>query len=209
MLKLQKSLYGLKQTSRQWFLKFSSTIVLLDFKKSNADYALSIRQTSDDFVALLVYVDDIVIASNDDDTVAQLKTDLAKAFKLRDFGPLKYFLGLEIARSSFGISLCQRKYAMEMLNETGQLACKPSPIPMGPSLKLSQYNDEPELEEPEVYRKLVGKLMYLTITRHDLMFSVNKLWQFSSKPKQSHLKAAYKVLHYLKGTLGLGLFYPS
>lgn len=77
-------------------------------------------------------------------------------------------------------------------------------IPMEPSIKLSQHTDN-----PEVYCHLVGKLMYLTITRSDITYVVNKLCLFSSSPKMSHLNAAHKVVHYIKGTVGLGLFYPS
>ncbi|KAG7543853.1 Reverse transcriptase RNA-dependent DNA polymerase [Arabidopsis thaliana x Arabidopsis arenosa] len=209
VLKLEKSLYGLKQASRQWYLKFSTTLMNLGFKKSQADHTLFTRKAGNVFTSLLVYVDDIVIAGNDEEVIAQLKVDLAKAFKLRDLGPLKYFLGLEIARSVEGISICQRKYTLELLEETGLLGCRPSSIPMEPSQKLTQHNDEPEIENPETYRRLVGKLMYLTITRPDITFAVNKLCQFSSSPKRSHLNAAYKVVHYLKGTAGLGLFYSS
>ena len=210
VLKLQKSLYGLKQASRQWYLKFSSTLKKLGFKKSHADHTLFTRIRGTAYIAPLVYADDIVIAENNDEIIEELKKDLAKAFKLRDLGPLKYFLGLEIARTKEGISVCQRKYTMELLEETSLLGCRPSTIPMEPSLKLTQHNNsEPVLEAPEVYRRLVGKLMYLTITRPDITYAVNRLCQFSSSPKASHLKAAQKVVHYLKGTIGLGLFYSS
>ncbi|KAG7552168.1 Integrase catalytic core [Arabidopsis thaliana x Arabidopsis arenosa] len=209
VLKLQKSLYGLKQASRQWYLKFSSTLMNLGFKKLHADHTLFTRISGNIYTALLVYVDDIVIAGNNDVAIEELKTDLAKAFKLRDLGPLKYFLGLEIARSKKGISVCQRKYTLELLQETGLLGCRPSTIPMEPSVKLALHSDEPELQNPEVYRRLIGKLMYLTITRPDITYAVNRLCQFSSAPKASHLKAAYKVIHYLKGTIGLGLFYSA
>lgn len=209
VLKLQKSLYGLKQASRQWYLKFSTTLMNLGFKKSQADHTLFIHMTGNVYIALLVYVDDIVIAGNNDAAIEELKKDLAKAFKLRDLGPLKYFLGLEIARSSKGISVCQRKYSLELLEDTGLLGCRPSSIPMEPSLKLTLHSDEPELPHPEMYRRLVGKLMYLTITRPDITYAVNRLCQFTSAPKASHMKAAHKVVHYLKGTIGLGLFYSS
>lgn len=207
VLKLEKSLYGLKQASRQWYLKFSTTLMNLGFQKSHSDHTLFTRKDNNIFIAVLVYVDDIVIASNSDHAISQLTTDLARAFKLRDLGPLKYFLGLEIARSKNGISVCQRKYTLELLEDTGLLGCRPSTIPMEPSLKLTQHGDEPVLEDAEGYRRLVGKLMYLTITRPDITYAVNKLCQFSATPKASHLKAAHKVVHYLKGTVGLGLFY--
>lgn len=156
-----------------------------------------------------MYVDDIIIASNDDTDVTTLKEALGHAFKLRDLGSLKYFLGLEIARSSKGISVCQRKYTLSLLEDTGLLACEPSSVPMDPNVKLFQHSDEPLLEDACLYRRLVGRMMYLTITRPDITFAVNKLCQFTSAPKKSHLQAAYRVLHYLKGTVGYGLLYSS
>uniref|UniRef100_A0A2N9HW11 Reverse transcriptase Ty1/copia-type domain-containing protein n=1 Tax=Fagus sylvatica TaxID=28930 RepID=A0A2N9HW11_FAGSY len=115
--KLNKLLYGLKQASRQWFEKISSTL----------------------------------ITSNDLDFINQFKAFLNKQFKLKDLGNLRYFLGLEVARSKDGISLCQRKYALEILEDSRMLGCKPSKIPNGTALldityavyKLSQYMDKP------------------------------------------------------------------
>ncbi|KAI3451593.1 hypothetical protein Pfo_008258 [Paulownia fortunei] len=102
-------------------------------------------------MALLVYVDDIIIASNNQVVVDVLKSGLNKRFKMKDFGPLKYFLGLKIARSATGISVCQRKYALELLLETGYLGCKPASIPMEPNLKISQDGGD-VLEDPTSYR---------------------------------------------------------
>lgn len=206
MCVLKKFLYGLKQASRQWFLKFSTTLMDLGLQKSNTNHTLFLKSNAWISLAILVYVDDIIIGSNDDASVEQVKIDLKKAFKLWDLGPLKYFLGFEIARSSSGISICQRKYDMELLGELGYLACKPSTIPVEPNIKLSQYSNELEIEDPTLDRRLVGKLMY-TITRLDITYAVYKLCQFSSSPKNSHLQAAYKVVHYIKGTVGKGLFY--
>lgn len=195
--RLQKSLYGLKQASRQWFLKFRASLLQLRFQQSNSDHTLFIRnvRSSGIYTAVLVYVDDIVIASNNDNDVDQLKEDLSTAFKLRDLGPLKYFLGLETACSSKGISVCQRKYTLGLLEDSGLLACKPSQIPMDPNAKLCSDSAEPLLDDPASYKRLVRRLMYLTITRPDITFAVNKLCQYTSAPKNSHLQAALKVLH--------------
>lgn len=114
-------------------------------------------------MAVLVYVDDIIIASSCDHATALLKKALEVSFKLRDLGTLRYFLGLEIARSSNGITLCQRKYILDLLTETGLLGCKPASIPMDPSVKLSSEGGD-LIENPEVYRRLIGKLLYLTFT---------------------------------------------
>ena len=128
--KLNKSLYGLKQASRQWFEKFSSTLIQAGFQKSKCDYSMFTKHQGSSFLILLVSVDDILITSNDLDSINKLKAFLNKQFKLKDLGNLRYFSGLEVARSKDGISLCQRKYALEILEDFGMLGCKPSKIPM-------------------------------------------------------------------------------
>ncbi|KAG7590495.1 Retrotransposon Copia-like N-terminal [Arabidopsis suecica] len=206
--RLQKSIYGLKQASRQWFLKFKNTLRGLGFDKSHADHTLFTKLVNGVFLGVLVYVDDIMIVCNNDAAVEEFKEQLKSYFKLRDLGPAKYFLGIEIARSSTGISICQRKYILELLSTTGFLGSKPSSIPMDPSVKFFKTGGK-AIPNPEVYRKLVGKLMYLQITRPDISYAVNTLCQFSSAPTDVHLNAVHKVLRYLKGTVGQGLFYPA
>jgi len=206
--KLQKSLYGLKQASRQWFLKLSHCLMSMGFRNGTGDDTLFLRRTDDTYMAILVYVDDIIIASSSSTATASFTAALKESFKLRDLGPLKYFLGLEVARTSAGISICQRKYVLDLLDETGLLGCKPSSIPMDPSQKLNLETGD-LLTDVEMYRRLVGKLMYLTFTRPDITFAVHKLCQFTSAPRQPHLTAVYKVLHYLKGTIGQGMFYSA
>lgn len=153
-------------------------------------------------------MDDIIVAGNDDNDVLSLKSTLNKRFKMKDLGPLKFFLGLEVARSSAGISLCQRKYALELLEETGQLACKAMTVPMEPNIRLSQSDGE-LLTDPTSYRRLIGKLLYLTITRPNISYSVNRLSQFMSAPRSTHMKAAQRILQYIKGAPGQGLFFSS
>ncbi|XP_035546965.1 uncharacterized mitochondrial protein AtMg00810-like [Juglans regia] len=159
-------------------------------------------------MAILVYVDDVLLASDDLEQIQLLKKFLHDQFTIKDLGPLKYFLGLEIARSKAGISLCQRKYILDILQDTGNIGSKPAAFPMESNLKLTA--NDPELyEDPSEYRRLVGRLLYLTITRPDLAYSVQVLSQFLAKPAVSHHQAAMRVLRYLKATPGQGLFFSS
>lgn len=175
VFRLKKSIYGLKQASRQWFLKFSSALLRLGFVTGTSDHTLFLKTFDDGhFLAVLVYVDDIIVAGSNDQNSRQLIHDLSQQFKLRDLGGLKYFLGLEIARTSQGISLCQRIYALEILTATGMLGCKPVSTPMVPNLHLA-LKDGDLIDEPERYRSLVGRLMYLTITRPYITYAVNDM----------------------------------
>lgn len=179
--RLNKSLYGLKQASRLWFSKFSHTILKCGFQQSKSDYSLFIKRSENTFIALLVYVDDILIVRNNDQAIHELKHFLDQQLKLRDPGSLKFFLGLEVARSNKGINLCQRKYGLEILKDAGTTSCKPSKTPMDQNLKLSKEQGE-FLANPSLYKRLVGRLLYLTITRPEITFAVHKLSQFIAKP---------------------------
>ncbi|XP_031259399.1 uncharacterized protein LOC116117527 [Pistacia vera] len=154
---------------------------------------------------------------NNEENIHTLKEHLNRHFRIKDLGEPKYFLGIEIARSPAGISLSQRKYVLELVSESGLSACKPSAIPVEQNTKLTtqQYDhatssskDDPPLEDPSHYQKLVGRLIYLTMTRPDISYAVHILSQFMHGPKQSHMDAAIKVLKYLKGCPGLGLLLP-
>jgi hypothetical protein len=147
---LKKLLYGLKQASRQWLSKFSSALINQSFLQSKFDYSLFTRKVDSSYIALLVYVDDIVLASNDSNAISDITQLLNEQFKLKDLGTLKYFLGLEIARASQGISLCQRKYDLEILEDSGLLATKPVKFPMETNIKFSRL-DWPLLSNPTSY----------------------------------------------------------
>ncbi|RVW19588.1 Retrovirus-related Pol polyprotein from transposon RE2 [Vitis vinifera] len=121
----------------------------------------------------------------------------------KDLGKLKYFLGIEITQSSFGMVLSQRKYALDILEETGMLDCKPVDTPMDPNVKLILGQGE-LLGDPRRYRRLVGKLNYLTITRPDISFPVSVVSQFLQSPCDSHWDAVICILRYIKSTPGQG-----
>ena len=205
---LRKSLYGLKQASRQWFAKFSNAIIQFGFTQSKADTSLFIHYQGTTFTALLVYVDDVIIASNNSAHTKALKAYLDAWFHIKDLGPLKYFLGLEVARSPDGIVLSQRKYALDILQEAGLLGSKPSAFPMEQNHKLALDNSV-ILNNPEAYRRLIGRLIYLTITRPDICYSFHILSQFMHQPRHGHWEAAIRVLRYLKSAPGQGIFLPS
>ena len=206
--KLHKSIYGLKQASRQWNLKLSQVILGDGFSQTHSDHSLFIRHIGNVYLAVLVYVDDILIVGNSESAITAFKDVLKSAFKLRDLGPAKYFLGFEIAHNHTGISLNQRKYTLELLEEAGYLGCKPLSVPMEPNLKMSASSGT-ALPDASVYRRLVGRMLYLTHTRPDITYAVHKLSQYMSAPTDVHLQAAHRVLRYLKNDPGQGLFYSA
>ncbi|KAL6323247.1 hypothetical protein AAG906_029254 [Vitis piasezkii] len=135
--KLRRSLYGLKQSPRAWFGHFSSVVQEFGMLRSEADHSVFYHHnSSSQCIYLVVYVDDIVITGSDQEGIQRLKQHLFNHFQTKDLGKLKYFLGLEIAQSSSGVVMSQRKYALDILEETGMLECKPVDTPMDPNVKL-------------------------------------------------------------------------
>uniref|UniRef100_A0A2N9IER4 Reverse transcriptase Ty1/copia-type domain-containing protein n=1 Tax=Fagus sylvatica TaxID=28930 RepID=A0A2N9IER4_FAGSY len=117
--RLRKSLYGLKQSPRAWFSRFSEVILSMEFVRCHSDHTCFIRRRSDGrCIILLVYVDDIILTGDDAPGIAHVKQSLGKVFDVKDLGALKYFLGIEVARSRHGISLSQRKYTLDLLQDT-------------------------------------------------------------------------------------------
>ncbi|KAL6332023.1 hypothetical protein AAG906_020380 [Vitis piasezkii] len=114
----------------------------------------------------------------------------------------------EFSRSKKGIFMSQRKYALDILQDTGLTGVKPEKFPMEQNLKLTDEDGE-LLHDPSRYRRLVGRLIYLTVTRPDIVYSVRTLSQFMNTPRKPHWEAALRVLRYIKGSPGQGLFLPS
>ena len=135
--RLRRSLYGLKQSPRAWFSRFSSVVKQFGMTRSTADHSVFYHHTSSgQCIYLMVYVDDIVITRDDQEGIQRLKQHLFSHFQTKDLGKLRYFLGIEIAQSKSGVIMSQRKYALDILEGTGLLDCKPVDTPMDPNVKL-------------------------------------------------------------------------
>jgi len=135
---LQRSLYGLKQASRQWFTRLSSFLLSQGFCQSSADHSLFLYSHIDNTVtAILVYVDDIILAGDNLEYITHVTKLLDQTFSIKDLGLLKFFLGLEVARTSHGIHLCQRKYVLDIISDSGMLSSQPASTPMEYSTRLS------------------------------------------------------------------------
>ena len=176
MCRLLKSLYE---------SKLSFMLLLASYSQSDVDHSLFIRTQGSFFTVVLVYVDDLLIVGNDLTIITNLKTFLADQFKLKDLGTLKYFLDLEMACSPSGIFLSQHKYVLDILANFGTLGSRPTSFPMEQQLKLTP-EDGVLLFDPNPYRRLVGRLIYLTITRLDISFYINILSQFMQAPRDPH-----------------------
>ncbi|RVW69268.1 Copia protein [Vitis vinifera] len=207
--KLQKSLYGLKQSPRAWFDRFTKAVLKLGYKQGQADHTLFVKKSHAGKMAILiVYVDDIILSGNDMEELQNLTKYLSEEFEVKDLGNLKYFLGMVVARSRKGIVVSQRKYILDLLKETGMLGCKPSDTPMDSQKKLGIEKESTPVDRGR-YQRLVGRLIYLSHTRPDIGFAVSVVSQFMHSPTEEHMEAVYRILRYLKMTPGKGLFFKK
>ncbi|CAL1371986.1 unnamed protein product [Linum trigynum] len=208
--RLNKSLYGLRQASRNWYHKFTDALCSLGFRASPADHSLFIFRRGSTFVVALIYVDDVLLTGNDLAFINKVKSSLDVQFGIKDLGEVRYFLGMEFARTTDGVALCQRKYALDILADAGVSGARPSAFPVEQNHHLTRPTVSGDvLADPSAYRRLVGRLLYLTVTSPDLTYGVNILSQFVSAPRQDHMDAAVRLLRYLKSTPAQGLFYPA
>ncbi|XP_071920701.1 uncharacterized protein [Coffea arabica] len=207
--RLKRAIYGLKQSPRAWFGCFRDVVQKYGMIHSEADHSVFYRHSpSKDIIYLVIYVDDIIITGQDHDRITQLKNHLFGHFQTKDLDKFRYFLGIEIAQSKEGVVICQRKYALDILEEAGMSNAKPAETPMDPNIKLFPGQGEP-LKNPGKYHRLVGRLNYLTLIRPDISFSVSVISQFLDSPCDTHWNAAIRILKYIKGAPGQGLLYTD
>lgn len=189
------------------------------FHQSKHDLSLFIKRDGHNITVLVVYVDDIIITGNHVASIVALKTHLHAEIQIKYLGSLKYFLVIEVARSNKGICLNQRKYALELIDKTGLSGSKPLDTPMGQNLKFTtpdydaafppQQLEDALLPDAGLYRRFVGKFIYLTIIRPFICYAVQVLSQFMHSPKVSHMEAVVRVVRYLKKPPGLGIILSS
>ncbi|XP_071728280.1 uncharacterized mitochondrial protein AtMg00810-like [Rutidosis leptorrhynchoides] len=167
----------MKQAPRQWNSKLNSALVEHGFEQSTCDYSLYVKRSDLVFISLLVYVDDIVITGNNLCEIEKFKNFLKSKFMIKDLGKLKFFLGIEVLLNKDGICMNQRKYCLELLSDYGMLGCKPICTPIENNMVVAC---EPNVKDCFLvniteYRKLIGRLIYLTLTRPGIAVSVQVL----------------------------------
>lgn len=190
---LRKTIYGLKQASRAWYIKIH--VFLIDFGMviSEADHNLYFCREGKITMIILIYVDDLLITGNHTACIEALEQKLENRFEMSKLGPLTFYIGIEFTRLSQGMLLLQRSYVMNLLEKFDMKDCAQAAIPMEDGLKL-HMNMEGDFMDTTNYQSLVGSLIYLTHTRPNISYFVSCLSRFMSTPQRPHLDAGM-LLH--------------
>jgi hypothetical protein len=165
-----------------------------------------VRKSDEGIVVITIHVDDLIVGGDNEKEVEHVKHLFKQKFDMKDLGELKFFLGIEVIRTPEGIWLLQRQYALDMLSKYGMVGCKP--ILLNQNGKLSADVGE-VLEDATKYRKIVGSLFYMTITRPNLNYTVGLESQFMQVPRKPHLDGVRHTLRYVSATTDYGLFYEA
>jgi hypothetical protein len=210
--KLKKSLYGLKQSPRQWYKLLDKFLRDKGYRRSDVDPCIYVKGDDKDVIMIALYVDDLIIASNSEKLMKETKRNLCDRFEMKDLGRLHYCLGIEIVWRDNGTCMFnQSKYIGNVLERFGMKDCKPVSTPINSGTKLtkemSPKTDE-EISEMNLvpYRSAVGSLIYLvTGTRPDIAVAVGEVAKYSNNPGKQHWMAVKRILRYLKETINFGI----
>ncbi|KAK2985951.1 hypothetical protein RJ640_017579 [Escallonia rubra] len=192
-------------TPRAWNQELKGYLLQAGFLKSVSDASLFIYSKDSVTAYFLVYVDDIILTGNDIEFLDSFVKNLDLRFSLKDLGPLHHFLGVEVIPTPGGLFLSQHRHINDLLNNFSMTGAKEVNTPMCTSSTLTLHDGSSHVD-PTPYRKLVGALQYLSLTRPDVCFAVNRLSQFMHSPTALHWTALKRILRYLKATIHHGLY---
>lgn len=187
---VKKALYGLRQSGREWNTELNGWLVARGFQRCATEPCLYFKYEDGTVALVLVYVDDVLCATNNENFKSKLFEDLNAAYGLMDQGELSEYLGVEVKQSSDEIFISQRKYARDILVKCGYESANKCGNPMETKARLMPSTEDDKCDSSFDYRGVLGMLMYLaTCTRPDLAYSLGQLSRFVSKPTTRHVGA--------------------
>jgi hypothetical protein len=204
--KLNRSIYGLKQSPRTWYHEIDLYLRNSGWQRSTADSNLYYTWRRSTIIIMVIYIDDLLITSSDTALIKSVQKELQSKYRMKDLGTVKRYLGVEFAFSKKGIMIHQNSYAHQILQDAGMGNCKISIIPLPTGTSLSDQTETADFDQ-FTYCHTVGKLLYLTNTRPDLSYSVNYISRFMAKPQVAHWQAVLQILRYFKYTKDFGIVY--
>ena len=207
---LQRSLYGLKQSARCWNKALDDYLKEQKYVQSNADSCIYVKNVDSKMVLLSLYVDDLLIASNDLANLQREKHLLKQVFEMTDLGEVNYILGMLVKRDRVHkrLVISQELYVRDMLEKFGMAECKPIGTPLDVNVSFEPLRNDEDTYDKERYQSAIGSLLYVSMgTRPDISQAVGAFSHFVSRPGIQHWRSVQRVLRYLKGTMGHGILY--
>ncbi|UYV60366.1 hypothetical protein LAZ67_1000955 [Cordylochernes scorpioides] len=203
--KLNKSIYGLPQSGRSWYEKFSQVLHDCGLEKLKSDPCVFKWKNEDKYFYVGIYVDDFITVSDSEDTSNRFINKLRHHLEIKDVTCKGMFLGIKIIQDKEGISLQQSHYVQQILQKYGMKNCKEVPTPGSKEINLDNHIEDDNCDQ-HTYQEALGMLMFLAVnTRPDIAYITSKLSQYSRQPKQMHWTAIKRVMRYLRGTIDLGV----
>lgn len=212
LCRLIKTLYGLKQSGREWNEEFNLKLQTVTFTRLQSDPCVYIRKTSTTIEIITVWVDDLILVTSTIELMTKLKSQLQGMFEVTDLGDPSKIVGIELSRDRAAgtLTLTQTRYIEGVLEKYGMRDANAVKTPLDPGCKLSKAHSERDGSNQNSYATLIGHLMYASIaTRPDITYAVNRLASFTSNPQLEHWTAAKRVLRYLAGTRNAGITYHA
>lgn len=215
--RLKRSIYGLKQSSRRWYFRFHEAITAFGFYMADEDHCVYVMKSKEGIMFLSLYVDDILLASNNMEMINAAKGWLSSVFKMKDMGEARFVLGVEIMRNRPKklLGLCQETYIKKVLERFRMNKSKPvdTPVDKGQFLSLDQC-PKTDLEKKQMsdvpYASAIGSLMYAMLcTRPDICYAVGLVSRYQSNPGPAHWQGVKRILRYLCGTSDLVLCFQG
>jgi hypothetical protein len=208
VLRLLKTVNGLKQAPKAWYEEIHGFFVACGLTRSNEDHNmyLSIK------IIVLIYVDDLLLFSSDMSDIMEMKSALSGRFEMSDLGEIRQFLGLQIERNreKRQLFLHQTPYLRDIISRAGMAACNGVQTPMEVNTHLCPFENKEDITKTPEYQSTVGSVMYAMLgTRPDLAYSISTLGKFSSAPIMGHHSALKRVIRYLKQTTDVGILYDG
>ncbi|KAI3774102.1 hypothetical protein L1987_48645 [Smallanthus sonchifolius] len=207
VFKHDKALYGLHQAPRAWYETLSTHLMENDFVRGHIDSTLFIKKAGGEYLLVQIYVDDIIFGSTNEGLCKEFESIMKSKFEMSAMGELSFFLGLQVNQKEDGFFIHQSKYVKDILSRFKMEDCTPYDTPIPVNHKLNSDPDGKEVD-CQLYREMIGSLMYLTASRPYIMFAVCICSRFQAKPKESRLIAVKRIFRYLKGKQRLGLWFP-
>ena len=206
--RLVKTLYGLKQSGREWNIELDTKLYKHGYNRLRSDPCAYQFRDDSDLRVITVWVDDLLLFASSSEPCGKMRDQLRSEWDVTDLGEPTKIVGIEITRGEKCVTISQKNYVREILKREGMEYANPVAMPMDPNVELKPNPDGNDGNRSNSYARLLGELQFLAnATRPDIAYAVNRLAAYTANPSLQHVTALKRVLRYLRGTKDYGITY--